>query len=402
MAPHRRSSSSPGIERVSNCWPTSPAAAAPRTSRRCGRSRTVPPPRASPRTRGQRSGTSITPVPHRLPSPCSGTTAPEPACGSPERIMSGRTVPPGDRKIAFGPMVERLDPLLSRPPAFGEEAARQVLRDAFGLEASLTGLAGERDENFRADTADGRLYLLKISNPADDRPVIEMQVAALRQVEQVDPGLPVMRALPSAAGQGWVEVPGPDGRIYPVRLFTFLPGRVTPVTALSAPAIRSFGQTTARLGRALRGFFHPAADYEILWDIKHALKLRPLLAHLADHERRVQAERVLDQFEARAAPVLPGLRAQVIHGDMSLDNVLLGDDLRISGIVDFGDMVHAPLVCDLAVAVADVLHGRPDPIEMAEMMIGGYASVTPLEDEEADLLADLVAARLATEVVITA
>ena len=35
-------------------------------------------------------------------------------------------------------------------------------------------------------------------------------------------------------------------------------------------------------------------------------------------------------------------------------------------------------------------------------MIGGYASVTPLEDEEADLLADLVAARLATEVVITA
>jgi 4-aminobutyrate aminotransferase-like enzyme/Ser/Thr protein kinase RdoA (MazF antagonist) len=316
--------------------------------------------------------------------------------------MSGRTVPSGGRKIAFGPMVERLDPLATRPPAFGEEAARRVLQDAFGLEASLTGLAGERDQNFRADAADGRRYLLKISNPADDRSVIEMQVAALRHVGQVDPGLPVMQALASAAGQPWVEVPGADGRMYPVRLFTFLPGRVTPVAALSAPAVRSFGQTTARLGRALRGFFHPAADYEILWDIKRALKLRPLLVHLADHERRTQAERVLDRFERRAAPVLPGLRAQVIHGDMSLDNVLLDDDVRISGIVDFGDMVHTPLVCDLAVAVADVLHGRTDAIEMAEIMIGGYASVTPLEDGEADLLADLVAARLATEVVITA
>ena len=87
---------------------------------------------------------------------------------------------------------------------------------------------------------------------------------------------------------------------------------------------------------------------------------------------------------------------------MSLDNVLFSDDLRVSGIVDFGDMTHAPLVCDLAVAVADVLHGRDDAIEAADALIGGYVSVTPLEDEEAGLLADLVTARLATEVTVTA
>jgi Ser/Thr protein kinase RdoA (MazF antagonist) len=46
--------------------------------------------------------------------------------------------------------------------------------------------------------------------------------------------------------------------------------------------------------------------------------------------------------------VLPGC-AQVIHNDMSLYNVLLDDDLRVCGIVDFGDMTHAALVCDLAV-----------------------------------------------------
>jgi 4-aminobutyrate aminotransferase-like enzyme len=65
-------------------------------------------------------------------------------------------------------------------------------------------------------------------------------------------------------------------------------------------------------------------------------------------------------------------------------------------------MTHAPLVCDLAVEVADVLHGRDDAIEAAAAIIGGYASVTPLEDEEAELLADLVAVRLATEVTVTA
>src|SRR5580693_5691339 len=299
-------------------------------------------------------------------------------------------------------MVNRLDPLVSMPPAFDVDAARRILRDRFGLEASLAPLAGERDQNFRVDAADGQRFLFKISNPADGRSTIDMQTAALRHIEQVDPSLPVMRVLPSTAGDPWVEVPGPDGRTYPVRLFSFLPGQVTATSALTTQAIWSFGQTTARLGRALRGFFHPAADYEILWDLTHAPKLRPLLSHLADAARKAQVERVLDRFEARVAPVLPGLRAQVIHGDMSLDNVLFGDDLRVTGIVDFGDMTHAPLVCDLAVAVADVLHGRDDAIEAAEVIIGGYVSVTPLEDEEAGLLADLVAARLAAEVTIGA
>jgi 4-aminobutyrate aminotransferase-like enzyme len=307
------------------------------------------------------------------------------------------------RKIAFGPMVQRPDPLESTPPAFSEVAARQILREGFDVEPlSLQLLAGERDQNFRVDTAGGQRFLFKISNPADDEPVLAMQDAALRHIEQVDPGLPVMRALPTAAGKPWVDVPGPDSRTYPARLFTFLPGRVTVNTALNRAAFWSHGQTTARLGRALRGFFHPAADYGILWDITRLPELRPLLTHVPDAPRRAQLDRVLDRFEARVAPALPGLRAQVIHADMSLDNVLFGDDLRVSGIVDFGDMTHAPLVCDLAVAVADVLHGRDDAIEMADALIGGYVSVTPLEDEEAGLLADLVAARLATEITITA
>jgi 4-aminobutyrate aminotransferase-like enzyme len=299
-------------------------------------------------------------------------------------------------------VVTRADPLESTPPDLGEETARQILRDGFAVAAaSLTPLAGERDQNFRVDAGDGQRFLLKISNPADDGPILAMQAAALRHIERVDPGLPVMRVRPTAAGESWVEWPGPDGRTYPARLFTFLPGRATVNTALTSASLRSHGQITARLARALRGFFHPAADYEILWDLTRFPELRPLLTYLPADSRAL-VERTLDRFEARVAPALPGLRAQVIHGDMSLDNVLFGDDLRASGIVDFGDMTHAPLVCELAVAVADVLHGRADAITAADALIGGFVSVTPLEDEEAGLLGDLVAARLAAEVTVTA
>ena len=100
-----------------------------------------------------------------------------------------------------------VDPLVSAPPTFAGEAARQILRDGFGVTGSLTALAGERDQNFRVDTADGQRFLFKISNPADTFPVLEMQTAALRHIEQVDPGLPVMRAIPCTSGDPWADVP---------------------------------------------------------------------------------------------------------------------------------------------------------------------------------------------------
>ena len=157
-------------------------------------------------------------------------------------------------------MVKRPDPLESTPPAFGEQAARQILRDGFGVESSsLKPLAGERDQNFRVDTAAGQRFLFKISNPADDGPILAMQAAALRHIEQVDPGLPVMRALPARAGESWVEVPGPDSRTYPARLFTFLPGQVAANTALT------MGETADRLNFAR----YPAAHNQLICACAH-------------------------------------------------------------------------------------------------------------------------------------
>src|ERR1700739_3877780 len=135
-------------------------------------------------------------------------------------------------------MVQSLDPLESKPPTFGEEAVRQILRDGFGMEpSSLHPLAGERDQNFRVEVTDGQHFLFKISNPADDQPILEMQTAALPPIEPVDPGPPVMRALPPMTGKFWVDLPGADGRTYPARLFTFVSGRVTANTALTTAAI---------------------------------------------------------------------------------------------------------------------------------------------------------------------
>jgi 4-aminobutyrate aminotransferase-like enzyme/Ser/Thr protein kinase RdoA (MazF antagonist) len=286
------------------------------------------------------------------------------------------------------------DPLDTPPPAFSMDAVRKVAESEFGIIGSPTALGSERDQNLRIVADDGRAYLLKISNPADDPPALEMQNLAMLHVAETDPGLPVMQPLRSSEGGLHVEVEGPDGRLHVVRLFTFLPGRAVDTQEIEAPALFVFGTTIARMGLALRGFFHPAGGYEILWDLKHTSRLRPLLKHVSDTARRDMAESALDRFDRLVAPDLPRFRAQMIHNDFTLDNVLLDDSHQVSGIVDFGDLTHTALICDLAIALVSLMWGRSDPLAVCEIAIAGYSSVAPIEEGEAGVLADLVGARL--------
>ncbi len=297
-------------------------------------------------------------------------------------------------------MVGVPDPLLAPRPEVAPELAAALLSDVYGIAGELTELHGERDLNFRVDAAGGLRYVLKVHHPEDSGDVVEMRTLALAHVRRVDPDLPVPQVLPTPAGEIRAAIAGADGRISDVQVLTFLGGAHAETEKLDDDALYDWGRVTARLGRALRGFFHPAAGYRIQWDVRHTGSLRDRLG-LLDAEAQALVATVIDRFDTHVAPRFATLRAQVVHNDMNPHNLLLDAHDRIVGITDFGDMTHTALVCDLAVALAEVLAGRDDGFEAAAPMIAGYSQETPLEDEEAALLSDLVAARAATDVVVT-
>ncbi|HEX5578659.1 MAG TPA: phosphotransferase, partial [Candidatus Limnocylindria bacterium] len=220
--------------------------------------------------------------------------------------------------------------LHANPPTLDASRAMEVARELFGVApTSAEPLVSERDQNFLVAEADGARWVLKVSNAAEDPGVVAMEVAAVEHVARLDPALPVPRARPTR--QGDLVASLPDGAAtHLVRLLPFLPGRTAAPGELDATAVRGIGQVAARLGLALRGFIHPAAGRAIEWDQKHLTDLLPHAELLADPDRRRQLDRVLERFLARALPALPGLRAQVIHNDITLDNLLL-DGGAVSG-----------------------------------------------------------------------
>jgi 4-aminobutyrate aminotransferase-like enzyme/Ser/Thr protein kinase RdoA (MazF antagonist) len=297
------------------------------------------------------------------------------------------------------------DVLMAPPPSFTVAEAVAIASDVFGVRGTATPLVSERDQNFRIAAGDGGGWVLKISNPGERQGVVEMETGVVRHVAAVDATLPVAVPRETVDGAPWGTFTGTGGARHFVRLLPLMPGANRTATELSRERIRDFGAVSARLGRATRGYFHPLAGRPILWDVRHLPTLRPHLPLIEDAARRAVVEAILDRFEAVAAPVLPGLRAQVIHNDLTFDNTLLDADHRVSGIVDFGDMAHTALVLDLVAALVALLGGRDDPADVfaaAEAALDGYAAVTPLEDEEAILLGDLVAGRLAQTTLISA
>ncbi len=282
--------------------------------------------------------------------------------------------------------------LAAAPPQFGAEDAARIAAELFDVAGRASELGSERDQAFLLEDG-GAGAVLKISNSGEDAALLDFEEAAIAHVAGVDPTLPVARPLAARASV--------DG--HHVRLFELRHGHKGG-PELDDAALRALAGVHARLCLALRSFFHPAAGRELLWDIRQAPRLRPLLEAIEDPDGRALAARTLAGFEQRVLPLWPRLRAQVVHGDFNLDNLLLDEHDRVSGILDFGDCCHTALAADLAVALASFLRGRPeaDVFRAARVALDGYASRLPLEPLELELLGDLVAARLTAIVAISA
>ena len=279
------------------------------------------------------------------------------------------------------------------PPSFTLADIRRAAMTHFGLAGTWTPLEGERDQNFKVVDNAGGVHVFKLCNGREPQEIVRCQAAALANVARADADLPVPRLRPSLTGEP-IAVAEFEGAPHRLMLLSYLPGAPVGGLLLSPPSFRALGRLLGRLARALRGFVDPApAGRKLVWDNRNVGELLPYVDGL-EYAMAERARRLIGSFTDRTLPSLSLQRSHIIHGDAHPLNVLIGENGEFTGIIDFGDLVHATLVQDIANAMADFLAPGADIAPTVYETVRGYCEIVRLEEEELDLIVDMVEIRL--------
>jgi Ser/Thr protein kinase RdoA (MazF antagonist) len=289
-------------------------------------------------------------------------------------------------------------PILAGPPNLSTEELAKAVSLQFGLAGDYTELISERDRNFRLRTRDGKSYVVKATCLAEDAIVTDFQISALIHLENRGVTF-VPRIVRTPSGRDRGSVRSEDGSELCLRVVTWLSGELLRDVDVTAKIAQRFGRRLAELNVALEDFSHDGEAQTLLWDSQRAGELRGLLGHINDKAVRESVEAVLDDFDSRVKPALPDLPQQVIHNDANDENVLLDESGDVSGIIDFGDMMKAPRVIDIATA-ASYLRTPDDPLRLIEPFAVAYNRENALLGAEFDVLFDLIRTRLSMTLII--
>jgi len=284
-----------------------------------------------------------------------------------------------------------------------------IALEHYGLIATVEPLPGERDSNYRVRIdLTGELLVLKVSHPAETPLIADFQTQALLHIARTAPESIVPRVIPTVHGEASVLCDAEAGKKRVVRVFTYLAGKPLPSVSRSAAQRVHLAQKLAQIDSALSTFRHPACSLELPWDLQRADSVRNLLVHVKDPIRRDMANQVLDYFVLNTKSSMSQLRMQPIHNDLNSHNVLVDEDdhERISGILDFGDMVYAPLINELAVACAYQLRESFEdpainPLTEIIPFVAAYHAALPLTKAEIEILFSLILTRLTMIVAIS-
>jgi 4-aminobutyrate aminotransferase-like enzyme/Ser/Thr protein kinase RdoA (MazF antagonist) len=282
-------------------------------------------------------------------------------------------------------------------PRLSPDDAERIASDLFGLTVRAWPLPSERDQNFRLQAADGARFVLKIANAGEDRRMLEAENATMRHLAATRL---VPAPVPTRSGDDIGRFEAHD-----VRLITWIDGRLLGDTPRQTESLLGdLGRSVGLIDRALDAFDHPALHRTFHWDLADAPSvIQQYLPLVPDPALGRVIESLMAVHQDTVVPRLPSLRRSAIHGDVNDYNVLVDARTeRVTGVVDFGDMVFSHTVNDLAIAMAYAALGKVDPLGAAAAVAAGYHGVHPLTEDEFAVLYGLMAMRLCLSACVAA
>jgi hydroxylysine kinase len=278
-----------------------------------------------------------------------------------------------------------------------DDAIVDLLDRHFGIAARGLEPLGSELATVRRVTTDTGVVVAKVLLDTD----VPVRIARWQgdaMVRAAAAGVPVPRLHPSREGETTVRARHGADAIH-LQVSDWLGGAPLATITPDAATARDIGATAGRMSRALGR--HPAPPLPVRhpWELRRSGEvLRDVLTRIADPDVRGPVAAAEIEFRRVVEPRLPLLPTSVVHHDLNDFNVLVRETTagpRVSAVLDFGDLVVAPRIAELAVAAAYTARVADDPLDALCAVARGWLEVAPLDDTELSVLRASAIARLA-------
>lgn len=286
---------------------------------------------------------------------------------------------------------------------------QQILASQFGLNGELVRLNGEYDTNIGVYNQDKIIAVAKVTAPDCPLSQVEMQIDALDHIAQTAPDVPVPRVIKTSDGQSYHKVADRDGNERLIWAMTSLQGKpLADIRPHNNVLLDNIGYMCGRVTATLANFAHPALLREMKWDLTRADWVCPHISMIDDADDRQIVGTIIDDYRTHISDALVKRPKTTIHNDPNDYNILVSPNMdfgtmaakpSLTGVVDFGDMIAAPAVCDLAILAAYIILDDPRPLEKLCAVVAGYHRAYPLTPDDMALVYPLLLTRYAVSMV---
>ena len=272
-------------------------------------------------------------------------------------------------------------------PTVDLKTVQHLLSSKYGISGNshIKDLPSYDDLNFHIVLHSGEEFVLKFNLSTAHGEDLRLENIAMQHLSQDanDPTLtnfiPKVMPLATAKDANMFVHQADSGRTYYVRLLTYMKGSLlahVPFPLRTHALLHSVG---SMLGRCDRSFAnHPtgrafptkytkiASERDHFWDLRNAMRLEELSTHVAHPNDRALLQQAFQLFHTNAHHLLQNdantdtIRRQVTHNDGNDHNIIVqqhagengATSFSLVGLIDFGDLVHTSLVCNLAISLA--------------------------------------------------
>ncbi|VVC39875.1 Hypothetical protein CINCED_3A004399 [Cinara cedri] len=198
-----------------------------------------------------------------------------------------------------------------------------------------------------------------------------------------------------------------DNKTHAVRVYKYIQGDTMKTIRVTSEVSSDFGSYVGQLTLILKKFNHEGFHRDChMWSLENSPEVLQFVEVFEQETQRQIIMTVLNKFQSDILLNAVHLEKSVIHGDLSLNNIIVNNN-KILGIIDMGDVVYSYTIFEFAVALCYlILHefednnGKLSNVQFKSFVDAYEKQYRSLNDLELSIIHTCVCARICQSLVL--